>query len=91
LNIAGMHDGFGAHAVFVLERSANDIADDLEIAMGVCPETLTALHPVFVNHTQTAKTHVRRVMVIGKRKRVVAVKPSVVGMAAFGGPSNSDH
>ena len=91
LNIAGMHHGLRAHAVFVLERSADDVADDFEVAMRVCAEALAGLNPVFVNHAQAAKPHVPRIMVFAERERMLGVEPTVVLVPPISCTPHGDH
>src|SRR5450759_4037884 len=83
LHVAGTDHRAVAHAVLVLERALEDVGDDLHVAVAMGAEALARLHDVLVDHAQAAKPNVLRVVVIGKRKRVVAVEPAVVGMAAF--------
>jgi len=54
-------------------------------------ETSASPHAVLVNHPQTAKTYLLRVVVVRERKRVVTVKPTVIGVAAFTGKSSCNH
>jgi hypothetical protein len=48
-------------------------------------------HAVFVNHSQTAKSHVLRIAIIGERKSVTSVQPAVVEVAALLGRTNFNH
>ena len=82
LHVARLDDRTGAHAVLVLQRAFQHVADDFHIAVAVRAETHARLHAVFVDHAQRAKAHFLRIMVIGEGKRVVAVQPAVIGMAA---------
>ena len=67
----------------MLQRAAENVSDDLHIAMRMHAKATTAANRIVVDHTQRTKAHLRRIIIIGKRKRVVLVEPAVVGMAAF--------
>ena len=47
--------------------------------MTVGAETLTRLHPVFVDHTKVAKAHMIWVVVVSEREGVLTIKPAKVG------------
>ena len=46
-------------------------------------EARAGLDPVFVDDPQRAVAHVRRIEVVGERKAVIRVEPTVIGMAPF--------
>ena len=91
LHVARFHHGHVPHAVFVSERAADNVTNDFHIAMRVHIETSASPHAVLVNHPQTAKTYLLRVVVVRERKRVVTVKPTVIGVAAFTGKSSCNQ
>ena len=91
LHLASFHHCAVSHAVLVLERAADNVTDDFEIAMRMRAETLAPLHAVFVDHPQAAESDVLRVVVIGEGKRVMTVQPAVIGMATFVGSANFNH
>src|SRR5271154_2064587 len=91
LHVASFHHGAVPHAVLMFERSADNVTDDFKIIMRMRAETFATLHPVFVDYSQAPKPDVLRVVIIGKRKRVIAVGPAVVGVAAFIGLANCNH
>src|SRR6185503_9956496 len=78
LHVTGAHHGLRAHAVLVLQRATDHLTDNFKVAMGVRPEAFPSLDPVLVNNAQSAKTHMLRVVVVGKRKRMVAIQPTVI-------------
>ena len=91
LHVAGRYRGTVADAVFVANRATHDVADDLHVAVTVHAKAGTGLDAVFVDHAQISKAHVRRVVVAGKRKRVVRLEPAVVGPAALSAKSQGQH
>ena len=72
-----------AHAVLVLERAVDDVAEDQELGVRVCAEACAGLHAVFVNDAQGAPGLVARVVVRCEGECVVCVEPVVVGVAAM--------
>src|SRR6185437_8037272 len=52
LKLTGTQDGAVAETVPVLERSFQDVSDDLHVAVAMHPEARTGLHPVVVDDTQ---------------------------------------
>ena len=91
LNLAGQDRGDLAHAVLVRQRAVEHIADDLHVAVAVRAETGARCNPVLVDHPQVAVAHVGRVVVIGKRKAVKALEPTVVGETSVGAAAQADH
>src|SRR5688572_30445729 len=66
LDIAGANDAAITHRIFMLQRAAQHIGDDLHVAMRVREKTAAARHHVIVDDAQRTKTHVLRVVVIGE-------------------------
>ena len=83
LNLARLEHAAVAHAVLVLQRAFEHVAEDLHVAMRMRAETLTGRNAVVIDDTQRPEAHLRRVVIIGKGKAVVRVQPAVVGMSAF--------
>lgn len=77
-----------AHAVLVLQRAFQHVAENLHVAMRMRPEALPRSNAVIVDDAQAAEAHLRRIVIIGERKSVIRFQPAVVGMAAFVGPSD---
>jgi len=84
LHFAGADGLDVAHAVAVRQPALQHVGDDLHVAVAVGAKAGAGRDPVFVDHAQIAPAHVRRVVVVGKRKRVVALQPAVIGVATFG-------
>ena len=57
---------------------------------GCVPKPLPRRDAVLVDHAQRAEAHVRGVVVVGERERVVRVEPAVVGVAALPGATDCD-
>src|SRR4029077_17244999 len=77
--------------VLMLQRTLEDIRDDLHVAMTVRAETLARRHAVLVNHAQRAKAHEPRVVIISKRKGVIGIEPTMIAMAPLVGFANVKH
>ena len=88
LNLARLELPPVAHAVLVLQRAFQHVAEDLHVAVRMRPEALPRSNPVVVDDAQRAKAHVRRIVIVREGKGVMRVEPAVVGMAAFIGPSD---
>jgi hypothetical protein len=54
-------------------------------------EAPTRRNAILIQNAEVAKAHMRRIMVIGERKRVVAVEPSMIGVASFLAFANRNH
>src|SRR2546427_816936 len=54
-------------------------------------ESLPWLHAVFVDDPQTAKVHMRRIVVSIERERVIGIQPAKVKVAALFRFANRDH
>jgi len=54
-------------------------------------KALPALHTIFVNHSQAAKAHMLWIIIVSERKRMITVKPAVVGVATFLASPKSNH
>src|SRR4030095_7213824 len=59
--------------------------------MSVCSEALACGNTVIVEHTQRPESHVLRVVIVAKRKRVISVQPPEIGVAAVLGFSKREH
>jgi GNAT superfamily N-acetyltransferase len=75
----------------MLDGTLEDVRDNLHVAMRVGSETLAGLHSVFVDHPQGPKARVGRVVIVGKRKSMAGIEPSVVGPAPLIGTANREH
>ncbi len=88
LNLAGLELPPVAHAVLVLQRAFQHVAEDLHVAVRMRAEALPRRDPVVVDDAQGAEAHVRRIVVVREGEGVMRVEPAVVGVAAFIGPSD---
>src|SRR5262249_43193645 len=91
LDFTRMEDFAVPHAVLMFKGPFENVGDDLHVPMAVHSETLAGLDAVFVDHPQRAEMVMLRVMVIGKRKRVVRIEPAMIEMAPIGRFANRDH
>lgn len=82
LNLSALQVFEVAHAVFVFELAADNVAPNEEFGVGVSAKTCAFLHAVFVDYTQGTERLVPGVVVGCKRKGVEGVQPAVVSMAA---------
>src|SRR3984957_12710346 len=80
-----------AHAVLVSKFALQHIAQNLHIAVRMRSKSTPLRHTVFIDHTQRTIPHVLRIMIVGKRKRMVRIQPSMVGMASLVTLANSQH
>src|ERR1700722_10036186 len=80
-----------AHAVLVGKLALQHIAQNLHIAVRVRSKSTPLRHTVFIDHTQRTISHVLRIMIVGKRKRMVRIQPSMVGVASLVTLANSQH
>jgi hypothetical protein len=83
LDFARSKDSPVAHAVFVLQCAFEHVAEDLHLPMRMHSETLARRDAILIDDTQRPKAHLRRVVIIGERERVIRAQPAVIGMAAI--------
>ena len=91
LDVSGFEHGFMPHAIAVLKRAAQDVGDDLHVAVRVRAEAAATGDRVVVDNAQRAEAHPTRLVIVRERKCVVGVQPTVVGVASFVGSSNCQH
>jgi Arc/MetJ family transcription regulator len=91
LHIAGHDGGAVADVVAVRQRSFEHVAQDLHVSVAMVAEASARRDAIFVDDAQVAESHMRRVVVVGKRKTVPALQPAVVGKAAVGRLAQHDH
>ena len=81
----------GIEADYDGEQVAPDAAlERLDAAVRMRGKPGAGRDVIFVDHTQGAEAHVRRIIVVGETERVAGIEPSVEGMAAIGGFANGD-
>src|SRR5947208_10410677 len=83
LQVTGPENRAVAHAVLVLQRTFENVGNNLHIPMPVHAESLAGLYAVVVDDPQRAKTHRRGIVVIAKGKGVGGVEPAVVEVTAL--------
>src|SRR5437870_11631008 len=76
-----------SHAVLMFERAFKQIGDDLHIAMRMRGKTMSGLHPIFVDDSKGAESHVVRIVILIERKTVAGVYPYVIGSNPCGAPA----
>ncbi|MNT67682.1 hypothetical protein D3C72_2058470 [compost metagenome] len=91
LHVARLDGRTAAHAVLVGNRAVQHIGDDLHVPMAMRAETTAGRNAVVIDHAQRAKSHVRRVVIVGEGKRVKRIEPAMVGMTPFGSAANRKH
>src|SRR5690606_19464438 len=84
LQFAGPQHAAAATAVAMRERAADHVAQDLHVGVPMRRKPAARRDTVFVDHAQRPETHPPGVVVMAERKRVPAVEPSGVDVAAFG-------
>src|SRR5215469_13482390 len=65
----------GPRAVLVRERPFKHVSDDLHVLMRVRGKAGTGIHPVFVDESEFAETHMLRIIITAERERVPAIEP----------------
>jgi hypothetical protein len=79
------------HAVFVRKRSFQHITEDFHIAVGVRAKAPARSDAIFVDDAQAAKSHVLRIMIIGKRKSMTRIEPPMLCVASLLTSANCNH
>lgn len=77
-----------AHAVLVLERALEYLAEDLHVSVRMRAETHARGDDIIVDHAERAEAHVIGIVVFGERKGVAGDQPPVIGEAAVGGAAD---
>lgn len=92
LYIATGKDFAVSERVPVLEFAADEVRPDFIGVVRVGTETFQRVDPVFVEHPESTKVGPLGVVVGSERKSVIAIKPSVVGVATSSrGPCYKDR
>lgn len=78
------------HAVAVRQLAAQDVAEDLGVAVRVRREPRAPHHPVLVEHPQAAELLELVAVVVGEAERVVRVEPAVVRVPPRAGTAGHD-
>src|SRR5687767_2584098 len=91
LHITRANNRSVAHTVLVAQPALEHVCDDLHVPMTMGREAAPWMNVVFIDDAQRAKTHIPRVVILSKRKRVIRLEPAKVEMAALLCFSNCDH
>lgn len=78
------------HRIAVRELAAEDVAEDLGVAVGVRGEAGLGGHAVFVEDAEGAEGHGCGVVEIGEGEGVVGVEPAMIGVPTRGGAARGD-
>src|SRR5438445_11307169 len=73
LSITGTNYRAVSHAVLVFERAFKQIGDDLHIAMRMRGKTMAGLHPIFVDDSKGAESHVAGIVILIEGEAVASV------------------
>src|SRR5690242_18661749 len=82
LDVARTDDRTGSHAVFMLERTFDHIGDNLHVLVPMLSKALTWFYVIFIDDQQIAKTGEFWVVIVGERKSMIALEPTVSCMAS---------
>ena len=91
LDVARADHRAAAKGIAVRQPALEDIRKDLHVLMAVGIETAAPCHPVIIDDPERAEAHMARIVILAKRKAVMAVEPAKIGMAAFGRLAMNDH
>jgi hypothetical protein len=80
-----------AQAVTMRQFTRKHVTDDLHILVTMFAKPLPCLNAILIDHPQITPAHKLGIAVTGKRKRVKAFQPAVIGIAAVLGFSESEH
>lgn len=79
------------HAIAVRELAAENVTEDLRVAVRMGREAAPRGDAVFVEHAQTAKVHELVVEVVGEAECVEGLEPAaVLAVAALAGAAEGD-
>jgi hypothetical protein len=67
------------------------VGQNFHVAVGMRPEAPARLHSVLVDDAQAAEPHLRRVVIVGKGKGVLAVEPAMLGVPPVFGAADVHH
>src|ERR1041385_3906025 len=73
------------------DGAAQNIGDDLHVAMGMRGKSCPALDPVFIDDPQRAEAFIGRVVIIAERKAVPGLQPIDLGFAAIFRATDGNH
>lgn len=91
LDVTGGNNSLVAHRIFMLNGTRENIGNDLHVAVRVHAESSSGGDAVLIDNSKRPKMNMRWIVIIGKRKSMVGIEPSMIEMAAFGGGSFGEH
>src|SRR5690606_15772039 len=91
LQFARAEHAFAAVVVAVRQPAFEHVADDLHVGVAVRRGARARRDAILVDHPQRTPAHPRRVVVVAEGKRVAAVEPAGLDVAAFGGSAQDLH
>ena len=71
-----------ADIVLMLDCPIEHITHDFHVAVTVSTKAAPRCNTVFIDHPQGTELHMTRIMVVSKGKRMMAIKPAMIGMAS---------
>ena len=83
LHVTRLDDAAIAHRILVLQRAAQDVGDDLHVAVRMLAETHARHHKIVVDDAQAAEAHPLRIVIIREAEGVITVQPAMFGVAPF--------
>ena len=84
LYITGIDDAVGAGTVLVGQCALEGNRDDLHILVGMGIKPFAFPDGVVIQHTQRAKMDLLFIVPVAEAKRMMAVQPAEIYVAAFG-------
>jgi DNA-binding transcriptional LysR family regulator len=91
LDIARFDHPSIAHRVPMFQLAAQNVSNDFHVPMRMRVETHARHDEVVVDHPQRAVTHPIRIIVVREAESVIAVEPTMFGVAPFVRFSNIHH
>src|SRR5438876_11341912 len=73
LSITGTNYRTISHAVLMFESAFQQISDDLHVAMRMRGKTMSGLHPIFVDDSKGAESHVAGIVILIEGEAVASV------------------
>src|SRR2546422_5966041 len=73
LSITGTNYRTISHAVLMFESAFQQISDDLHVAMRMRGKTMAGLHPIFVDDSKEAESHVAGIVILIEGEDVASV------------------
>ena len=91
LNFARANNSARAETVLVLKCAVQHVTDDFHVPMAVWRKASLRRHPVFIDDSEAAESHMGRIVIFAKREAVPAVEPAEPGAATGVAWANCQH